>query len=232
MLEMRRVKYATLCWLVAGSLSACGTPPGQLTGSATVVDGDSLELGTTSIRLFGIDAPEGRQTCTREGRSWACGETAARELRALVGTRTLTCTERDIDSYGRSVAVCTNGEVDLGAAMVRAGLALAYRRFSDDYIDEERAARDAGRGLWTGSFIPPWDWRRNPTATAPGAGAATRGPGEDCAIKGNVNREGERIYHVPGSRSYEATRIDPSRGERWFCSEVEAQRAGWRAPRG
>lgn len=218
---------------LAFSVLACAcAPAADITGRATVVDGDSLEMGTVSVRIFGIDAPEGRQTCAREGRSWDCGETAARELRKLVAARTLSCVQRDIDSYGRLVAVCSNGEVDLGAEMVRAGFALAYRQFSDDYVDEEREARDARRGIWAGSFTPPWDWRRNPTAIAPGASSSSPEVSSSCSIKGNINRDGERIYHVPGSRSYEATRIDSSRGERWFCSPTEAQRAGWRAPRG
>jgi endonuclease YncB( thermonuclease family) len=233
MLANSQTSGRTWSGALAFALLVCGcAPAADLSGRATVVDGDSLQMGGASIRIFGIDAPEGRQTCAREGRSWDCGETAARELRTLIGTRTLHCTERDIDTYGRIVAVCTNGETDLGAAMVRAGFALAYRQFSDAYVDEEREARDARRGIWVGSFTPPWDWRRNPTAIAPGASVTPPGPGADCMIKGNISRAGERIYHVPGSRSYEATRIDPSRGERWFCSAAEAQRAGWRAPRG
>ncbi|MCE3285344.1 MAG: nuclease, partial [Steroidobacteraceae bacterium] len=52
-----------------------------------------------------------------------------------------------------------------------------------------------------------------------------------CTIKGNLGPGGTKIYHVPGSHSYEATRIDPATGERWFCSEDDARRAGWRAPR-
>lgn len=70
--------------------------------------------------------------------------------------------------------------------------------------------------------MPPWEWRRS------GAGNATG----NCQIKGNINSKGDRIYHVPGSRSYGATRINESKGERWFCSEAEAKAAGWRAPRG
>ena len=227
--------------LAASVLCAC-KPAVTISGRATVVDGDSLEIDGMSIRLFGIDAPEGRQTCLRDGAVWRCGATAAGELRALVGTQSIVCTERDVDSYGRSVAVCSNGEIDLGSAMVRAGLALAYREFSHDYVDEEAEARAARRGLWASEFTAPWDWRRNsrqvePTPTTPvpvplpseRSAPSTDG---DCLIKGNINRERERIYNVPGSSSYEQTRINPERGERWFCSEQEAKAAGWRAPRG
>ena len=214
--------------LLAAALCGCN-PPVQASGNATVIDGDSLEIGATTVRLFGVDAPEGRQRCTRDGAPWACGEAAAEKMRTLVAGRRLVCTERDIDQYGRSVAQCTNGEVDIGAELVRAGLALAYRQFSDDYVDEEAEAKAARRGVWAGTFTPPWQWRRNPSAPATAATPAARA---NCAIKGNINRAGERIYHVPGSRSYAETVIDESRGERWFCSETEARAAGWRAPRG
>lgn len=133
----------------------------------------------------------------------------------------------------------------------RPGLALGYREYSSDYVDEEAEARQAKRGAWRGAFVEPWDWRRNPrqsttrptpapgstSADAPnenafprGAGAPSARPG--CLIKGNINRRGDRIYHVPGSRSYDETIIDEARGEGWFCTEQEALDAGWRAPRG
>ena len=214
----------------------------RVSGGAKVVDGDSLEIGTTSIRLYGVDAPEGLQTCGEGATTWNCGRAATEKLRELVGTKAVSCQEKDTDSYGRTVAVCSAGGVDLGAAMVTAGLALAYRRYSEDYVDEENRARAARRGLWAGPFTPPWEFRRErdePTdrSSRPGA-TESRPPAESrahragCDIKGNINSEGERIYHVPGSRSYDDTVIDESKGERWFCSAAEARREGWRAPRG
>ncbi len=213
-----------------------------ITGSAKVVDGDSLEIGSHRLRLFGIDAPEGRQDCRRNGQAWRCGEDAAAKLRSLVQGATLRCTPRDTDEYGRSVSVCRNGNTDVNAEMVRAGLALAYRRYSNDYVDEENEARNAKRGLWAGEFTAPWDYRRESRAEASpatpqstarsGASGSTRGtqpPSARCAIKGNINQRGDRIYHAPGSDSYESTVIDERKGERWFCSEAEARAAGWRA---
>lgn len=220
--------------LAACALCAC-EPPATISGSATVVDGDSLEIGRISVRLHAVDAPEGRQSCTRGGVEWRCGEAAASRLRQLVRSSTIVCTEKDIDSYGRTVAVCTNGTADLGAEMVRTGFALAYRQYGDDYVNQEAEARAARRGLWASDFTPPWEWRRNPrpervsTASPAAAPAAERSSG-DCLIKGNISENG-RIYHVPGSRDYDVTRVDESRGERWFCSEQQAQAAGWRAPR-
>lgn len=214
----------------------------RVSGGAKVVDGDSLELGTTSIRLYGVDAPEALQTCGEGAMTWNCGRAATDKLRGLIGRNQVTCQEKDTDSYGRTVAVCTAGGRDLGKEMVEAGLALAYRRYSDDYVDEENRARAARRGMWAGTFTPPWEFRRerdeSPTRSSRPGAAEARPPAEPparrpgCNIKGNINSEGEKIYHVPGSRSFDDTVIDESRGERWFCSEAEARRVGWRAPRG
>jgi hypothetical protein len=148
------------------------------------------------------------------------------------------------DRYGRTVAVCRLDKLDSNGWLVDEGLGMAYRRYSTAYIAQEDAAKQAKRGIWAGQFTAPWDWRNgersqslgmtapggpdsplpSPQAPSPTAAAA-------CAIKGNVSREGDRIYHMPGTRDYERTQIDEASGERMFCSEGEAKAAGWRAPR-
>ena len=212
-----------------GSLPAHAARP-TLSGRARVVDGDTLDVGGVRIRLHGVDAPESRQTCVAGGRRWACGERATRALAGLVGGRTVSCEERDRDRYGRAVAVCRVGGRDVNAWMVSQGLALAYRRYSRDYVGEEASARDARLGMWRGDFVPPWDWRRG-ERLAGNRSAATSAADSGCRIKGNIGRDGQRIYHVPGGQFYERTRIDTSRGERWFCTEAEARAAGWRKSR-
>jgi len=218
--------------VVAASAACTAASQERIAGRAKVTDGDSFEIGTASIRLFGVDAPEGRQPCTRDGREWACGEEAARRLRNLTSNGDVVCTRRDVDDYGRVVAQCKRDGVDLAAEMARSGLAVAYRRYSTAYVDEENEARAARRGLWAGEFTPPEQWRRSDgaprseTATTSGSGNRT-----SCDIKGNINGEGEKIYHTRASPSYSDTRIDEGAGERWFCSEAEAKREGWRAPR-
>jgi endonuclease YncB( thermonuclease family) len=127
----------------------------EQTGQARALDGDSLRLGAIEIRLYGIDAPEYRQTCIRDGRPWACGIEAANALRALVAGREVTCRPRAQDRFRRTVAVCYVGNVDLGRAMVRDGLAVAYGA----YEAEEQEARAARRGLWSSSFERPAEWR-------------------------------------------------------------------------
>jgi endonuclease YncB( thermonuclease family) len=242
---MRKALFLALLAATAAATSLCATQPEIVSGVAKVVDGDSLEIGTVRIRLFGIDAPEGRQLCTRDSTSWSCGAAAADKLRALIGDDSIDCVQRDVDQYKRVVAICKNGAIDLGAAMVKAGLALAYRHYSADYVNEEDDARRGKRGMWAGDFTAPWDYRHShgdntehaaPRSSQPQTQARQAGPqpepSADCMIKGNINRSGERIYHLPGTRGYAETRIDPAYGEGWFCSEEDAKAAGWRAPRG
>ncbi len=106
--------------------------------------------------------------------------------------------------------------------MVANGLALAYLRYSLDYVEEEADAREAQRGIWASEFVKPWEWRRGKRI------AANDNAPDQCHIKGNINRKGERIFHMPGQHAYAVTRINPATGERWFCSEAEALAAGWR----
>ena len=132
-----------------------------IAGVASVTDRDSLEIRGTHIRLHGIDAPEGRQLCTRpSGQRWRCGQQAALALSERIGRRSIRCVERDIDRYGRTIAVCSQDGVDLNSWMVQEGWAVAYRQYSRDYVGEEADARRAGRNIWSGSFVMPWDWRR------------------------------------------------------------------------
>ncbi len=130
----------------------------------------------------------------------------------------------------RILAVCHiagRQGTDVNAMMVAEGWALAYRRFSSDYVKFENGARKSRRGVWRGTFVPPWDWRRGVRLPANDNQLQPRA----CNIKGNIGRGGARIYHVPGGQYYGRTRIDPKRGERWFCTEAEARSAGWRRSR-
>ncbi len=106
--------------------------------------------------------------------------------------------------------------------MVSEGLALAYRKSSKDYVAAEDAAKTAGRGLWRGKFIAPWEWRRGKRLASKSAN-----DNRPCRIKGNIGKSGVHIYHMPGGTYYSRTKISEGKGERWFCTEVEA-RAGWR----
>ncbi len=134
----------------------------------------------------------------------------------------MTCEDLGRDRYERIIARCAVAGEDIESWMVVNGWAVAYRRFSLDYVDEEADAQAARRGIWAGEFVKPWEWRRGKRI------AANDNAPDQCHIKGNISSKGERIYHVPGGQYYDRTKIDPSKGERWFCSEAEAVAAGWR----
>lgn len=218
-------KIAVACCVIALASPALAQP--RISGTATVRDGDTLDMDGLRIRLFGVDAPEYAQSCTRpNGANWSCGVEAMQALAGKIGTRPIDCEQRDIDVYRRSVAVCRlNGE-DLNAWLVNEGWAVAYREFSEDYVDEEERARAARRNIWNGSLQQPEAYRRE-------QGAVDTNTRDDpnCRIKGNISSSGDRIYHVPGGEFYERTVITRSRGERMFCSEQEARAAGWRRSR-
>lgn len=199
-----------------------------LGGAASVIDGDTLEIGSQRIRLHGIDSPESGQSCADAGgQDYRCGQRAALALSDRIGRAPLICDQSDTDRHGRAIAICFRDGVDLNAWMVREGHAVAWRKYSTDYLGEEALARAEGRGIWAGTFAMPWDWRVARRASDAASGAQTPPP-PGCEIKGNINSASVRIYHVPGQQHYERTRINTARGERWFCSEGAARQAGWR----
>lgn len=128
-------------------------------GSAQVVDGDSLNIGGARFRLFGIDAVESRQTCSREEKQWQCGEEAASALRNLVEGKTVNCNQQDRDPYGRVVATCTVNGRDIAEQMVSMGYAVALPNFSTAYISAEKSAKAKRIGIWAGEFQMPSEYR-------------------------------------------------------------------------
>lgn len=153
--------------LIAAGLVLLGLPAVAfadevvVTGVASVIDGDTLEIHGERIRLFGIDACESRQLCEdASGQPYRCGQQAALALAGRIGSRTVRCEGKTKDRYGRLVAICYLGSEDLDAWMVAQGLALAFRKYSTLYVPQEDAARVAKRGLWAGSFDAPWEWRK------------------------------------------------------------------------
>jgi endonuclease YncB( thermonuclease family) len=134
--------------------------PAQVSGTPLVLDGDSLDFNGLRVRLFGIDAFERDQTCRRDdGDVYSCGQLSREALVIAIARNPVACTRRDIDRYGRMVAVCRTKDGDLAARLVLDGAALAYREYSTDYVDEEEAARRQRRGAWGGTFDAPWDFR-------------------------------------------------------------------------
>ncbi|WP_234840425.1 thermonuclease family protein [Sinorhizobium meliloti] len=191
-----------------------------------VVDGDTLDIGGVRYRLHGIDAPEAGQACAAaDGGVWPCGKDAIQKIEELVEGRDVSCAPKGRDSYGRVIAICFADGTDVNSEMVSSGFAWAFRKFSEDYAGVEQTARRAHAGVWQAETEAPWDYR-----ALKWDAAISDSPDRKCPIKGNINRQSERIYHTPWSRDYAKTKINTATGERWFCSEDEAVAAGWRPP--
>jgi endonuclease YncB( thermonuclease family) len=146
------------CLLLVGALAARSSSA-DLAGPAKVIDGDTIVVAGERVRLHGIAAPELHQTCTAYGQSLACGRTSAEWLREHLNGRQVECVGHARDRYQRLLAVCYVGGEDQNERIVREGWALAYRRYSADYVQPEAEAKRAGAGIWRGEFTPPWEWR-------------------------------------------------------------------------
>jgi endonuclease YncB( thermonuclease family) len=226
------------CLAVIGliALSAPAIAQSPLWGIGRAGDGDSLTVGETRVRLFGIDAPEFAQSCKRNGQEWACGAAAAEELGKLVTGKQVRCVSLGTDQHGRMLGRCSVGTLDISRAMVASGHAVAFRRYSIDYVSAEDSAKANRRGLWSGTFTMP-SKHRSATAPAvapsipnlkrrPSQPSSSNWPGRaaaNCNIKGNRSRRGQWIYHVPGMPYY-----DQTRPEEIFCTEADARAAGYR----
>lgn len=122
----------------------------------TVTDGDTIRLSGTAYRLWGIDAPETKQNCPD---GWPAGRMATTRLLALVQGHAVICEAKDTDRYGRTVAICRASGEDLGAIMVRQGMAWAFVRYSRHYVDQEARAKADRLGVHAHDCVPAWEWR-------------------------------------------------------------------------
>ena len=186
-----------------------------------VVDGDTIEIeGGEKIRYLGIDTPE---TVDPRKPVQCFGIEASKKNKELVEGKTVHL-EKDItdrDKYSRLLRYVWVGDLFINLELVKQGFAISYThppdvKYQNEFLAAEKEAREAERGLWEACPISP-----SPTIKV-------QGTEDSCDIKGNISTSGEKIYHLPGCGSYAKTQIDEERSERWFCSEKEAQEAGWR----
>lgn len=138
---------------------------GSIAGRASVIDADTIEIHGQRIRIWGIDAPEAGQTCQdSSGNSYRCGQIGAIKLAGYLDeAQPIVCAQRDIDQYGRIVASCENSfGQDLATWLVRNGYALDWPRYSKGaYSNHQTDARSRKAGIWQGTLIEPWEWRKS-----------------------------------------------------------------------
>jgi endonuclease YncB( thermonuclease family) len=202
------------------SASAVSEPdPSKLEGRAIAVSGDRLRIDGTVVTLEGIEAPEPSQSCERKSGTWRCGAAAKDALANLIRGRRITCEIVDEDETGKR-GRCEARGADIARALVRNGNVFSNGGFLSRYASAESKAQSEKIGLWSGTPERPQDYRDKRWEEA------KRSAPEGCPIKGRI-RSGARTYVLPWNASYDSVQLRTSRGERWFCSESEAQAAGW-----
>ena len=139
---------------VAMALTLSSVASADISGTALIVDGDTIAISGMKVRLSGIDTPERKQTCRKAGVTWKCGYEATETLREWTHTKEVRCIGDEKDKYGRLIADCFVDGYNVNARLVYEGMALAYRRYSKKYVPEEDQAKAAKRGLWAGRFLP------------------------------------------------------------------------------
>jgi endonuclease YncB( thermonuclease family) len=145
--------------VLVGTAGLPGRAEERIEGPARIIDGDTIEVSGIVVRLFGVDAPEKDQPCaTAEGVAYGCGMVASSALAVRIGSGAVSCRPRTTDRYHRVVAVCFDDHGDdLGGWLVEN--AIAFRKYSTVYVDQENRARHARRGILVGQFITPAEWR-------------------------------------------------------------------------
>lgn len=150
-----------LAWFLQPGRAATVKGPAILTGQASVIDGDTIEIHGERIRLEGIDAPESGQRCySASDKLYRCGANAANALDAWIGSATVTCHIDGQDRYKRLLGTCEVRGESMQSWMVENGHALAYRQYSTQYVSAEHRAAAAKAGIWQGRFVNPADWRK------------------------------------------------------------------------
>lgn len=212
---------------IADIVGIGGASTRTLTGRAVATSGDSLRIAGTFIRLAGIEAPERNQDCRRPGnKRWRCGLSAAQALARLVRGRPVTCHitsngTKGLVTKGPAQGTCYANGTDLAIPLISRGHVFAESSSQPAYSNLEGKARAASLGLWSGQSERPSAYRAKRWEEA------RRAAPEGCPIKGQLTAGG-RVYVLPWARAYDRVKVRQTKGERWFCSEEEAQAAGWK----
>ena len=125
-----------------------------------ITDGDTIRINGEKIRFSGIDTPELRQTCLKQGIKAPCGITAKQILIDKIADNKIVCIREGKDQYKRTLAECFVKDFSLSSFLVREGYAFAYRKYSKKFVNDEDYARKNNLGMWSMRFEYPWDWRK------------------------------------------------------------------------
>jgi len=144
----------------------------EIKGLAKIIDGDTVHINSKKIRLEGIDAPEIKQQCKKPflkisaiigfefNKNYSCGVIAKKKLIDKIDNSKIKCISSSKDRYKRFLATCFKDKINLNKWMVRNGNAVAYKRYSKDYVRDEAYAKENKLGVWEGSFMMPEKWRK------------------------------------------------------------------------
>lgn len=191
-------------------------------GRAKAIDGGHLRIAKQKLRLDNIEALLPAQMCkTKRRRSWRCGQRAKSQLHRIIRRHRLTCTVTRKDDDGIKRGRCTAAGRDVAGELVRQGYAFANLGLFASFRKQEDEAREKNLGIWKGTAERPSDYRM-----ARWDKAAKKAP-DGCPIKGRIIRR-KRLYALPWDRGYDRVRIRARRGEKWFCSERDALKAGFK----
>ena len=125
-----------------------------------ITDGDTIRINGEKIRFSGIDTPELRQMCLKQGIKVSCGITAKQILIDKIADNKIVCIREGKDQYKRSLAECFVNDESLSSYLVKSGYAFAYRKYSKKFINDEDFAKKNNIGMWSMKFEYPWDWRK------------------------------------------------------------------------
>ena len=125
-----------------------------------ITDGDTIRINGEKIRFSGIDTPELRQTCLKQGIQVPCGIEAKQILIDKIADNKIVCIREGKDQYKRTLAECFVNDESLSSYLVKSGYAFAYRKYSKKFIADEDFARTNKIGMWSMEFDYPWDWRK------------------------------------------------------------------------
>ena len=122
-----------------------------------ITDGDTIRINGDKIRFSGIDTPELKQTCTKDGEKILCGLNAKKILVDKIGNNKVTCVKEGKDRYKRILAECFVNNDSLSSYLVRSGYAFAYRKYYKKIISDEKFAKTNKLSIWSIEFDYTWD---------------------------------------------------------------------------